>query len=96
MLRIDKFNFCHVISIISHLIKPIRKGFTSSEAHLEPLSCCHIPKIIPLNHISHCPQIQTFDPLTKLNGEESYNRDSNQFKHKVRDHVMFKKRNLFM
>jgi hypothetical protein len=63
---------------MSPRIKPIRKGFTSSEAPLEPLSSCPLSKIIPLNPISHGPQIQTFDPLTKLKGEESYNRGPNQ------------------
>jgi hypothetical protein len=64
MLRLEKFNFCPIISIVSPLIKHIRKGFTSSEAPLEPLSSCLLPKIIPLNPISHGPQIQTFDLLT--------------------------------
>jgi hypothetical protein len=49
MLRLGKFNFCHVISITSPRIKPIRIDFTSSEARLEPLSSCPLPKIIPLN-----------------------------------------------
>jgi hypothetical protein len=47
MPRLDKFNFCPKISIMSPRIKPIRKGFTSSEAPLEPLSSCPLPKIIP-------------------------------------------------
>ncbi|MDR1050959.1 MAG: DUF6444 domain-containing protein [Deltaproteobacteria bacterium] len=76
MLRLDKFNFFYsIISIISPRIKPIRKGFTSSEVHLEPLSSCTLAKIIPLNPISHGPQIQTFD---QVDCEESYNRGSNQ------------------
>jgi hypothetical protein len=67
-----------MISIMSPRIKPIRKGFTSSGAPLEPLSSCPLLKIIPLNPISHGHQIQTFDLLTKLKGEKSYNRGSNQ------------------